>query len=79
MPALEEAWVKAYDTKDEDNFSQAGDLYRLMSEDQKNQLASNIAGPLSHANESIQGRMLEQFKQADADYANRVRGFLKKS
>jgi catalase len=73
MPILGEAWVKAYDTQEEDNFSQAGALFRLMSEDQKNQLASNIAGGLSHANASIQTRMLEQFKQADPDYAARVK------
>ena len=40
---LGEAWIKAYDSQHEDNFSQAGDLYRLMSEAQKNQLAANIA------------------------------------
>ena len=72
MPILGEAWIKAYDTQDEDNFSQAGDLYRLMSEDQKRQLAGNIAGGLVHATKSVQARMLAQFKEADADYAKRV-------
>ena len=55
--------------------SHAGDLYRIMSEEQKNQLCSNIAGGLKQANESIQQRMLEQFRQADPDYADRVAGF----
>ncbi len=77
MPILGEAWVKAYDTQDEDNFSQAGDLYRLMSEDQKNQLAGNIAGALVHATKSVQERMLAQFKEADADYAKRVADVMK--
>ncbi len=72
LPILGEAWVKAYDTQQEDNFSQAGDLYRLMSEDQKNQLANNIAGGLVHASKSAQERMLAQFTAADADYAVRV-------
>ncbi len=72
MAILGEAWVKAYDTQEEDNFSQAGDLYRLMSEDQKNQLAGNIAGGLIHATKSVQERMLAQFNAADIDYAKRV-------
>jgi catalase len=41
MPILGEAWIKAYDTQDEDNFSQAGNLHRITSEDQKNQLAQH--------------------------------------
>ncbi|HLA74474.1 MAG TPA: catalase [Gammaproteobacteria bacterium] len=72
MPVLGEAWVKAYDTQDEDNFTQAGNLYRIMSEDQKNQLAQNIAAGLVHATESAQQRMLAQFAAADPDYARRV-------
>lgn len=72
MPIIGEAWIKAYDTQDEDNFSQAGDLYRLMSDDQKKQLANNIAGGLVHATKSVQERMLAQFRAADADYADRV-------
>jgi len=77
MPIIGEAWVKAYDTQDEDNFTQAGMLYRLMNEDQKNQLVNNIAGGLIHATESVQKRMLEQFKAADADYAKRVSTVMK--
>ncbi len=76
LPILGEAWVKAYDTQEEDNFSQAGALFRLMSEDQKNQLAGNIAGGLRHANASIQARMLAQFHAADPDYAARVKSAL---
>ena len=76
MPILGEAWVKAYDTQSEDNFTQAGDLFRLMSDDQKNQLANNIAGGLRQANKSIQERMLAQFGQADPDYKARVAALL---
>lgn len=72
MPILGEAWVKAYDTQDEDNFTQAGNLFRLMSEDQKNQLAKNIAEGLVQATASVQERMLAQFAAADPDYAARV-------
>ena len=72
MPVESDAWVKAYETRDEDNVSQAGDLYRLMTEDQKNQLTGNIAGGLKFATESVQRRMLEQLQQVDGDYAARV-------
>ena len=72
MPLEEQAWLKAYDTKDEDNYSQAGNLYRIMSEDQKNQLAANIAGGLKQATESVQKRMLEHFGLCDEDYGKRV-------
>jgi len=73
MPVLESAWIKPHDTSDQDHYSQAGDLFRLMNEDQKQQLANNIAGGLVHASSSAQERMLEQFKKADADYALRVK------
>ena len=73
MPILGEAWVKAYDTQDQDNFSQAGNLYRLMSEEQKAQLTRNIAEGLAHATASVQERMLAQFQAADPDYGERVK------
>ena len=73
MPILGAAWIKAYDTQDKDNFSQADNLYRIMSEDQKNQLARNIAGGLSQATARVKERMLAQFHAADPDYADRVR------
>ncbi|MCX7122138.1 MAG: catalase [Gammaproteobacteria bacterium] len=77
LPILGDAWVKAYDTQNEDNFSQAGALFRLMSDDQKNQLAHNIAEGLKQANPSIQERMLAQCQAADSDYAARVQHALK--
>ncbi len=72
MPIEGEAWTKAYDTQEDDNFTQAGNLYRLMSDDQKNQLTNNIAAALTHASDSIKERMLAQFKAADVNYAERV-------
>ena len=47
-----------------------------MSDDQKDQLARNIAGGLSQANASIQERLLAQFAKADPDYAARVKALL---
>jgi catalase len=72
MPILGEAWIGAHDTQNEDNFTQAGNLYRLMSEEQKNQLADNIAAGLVYATNTVQTRMLKQFEAADPDYAARV-------
>jgi len=72
MPILENAWITRYDISEDDHYSQAGNLYRLMNESQKFQLATNIAGGLIQAPESVQVRMLEQFRKADPDYANGV-------
>ena len=73
MPVLEDAWIGYHDQSDEDYYTQAGDLFRLMSDDQKRQLFNNIAGGLSQANESIQERMYMQFVKADPAYAEGVR------
>ena len=72
MPIESDAWIKAYESRDQDNFRQAGELYRLMTEEQKNQLTENIAGGLKFATDSVQQRMLEQLQQVDEDYAARV-------
>ncbi len=72
------AIVARHDQSEEDYWTQAGDLYRVMNDDQKNQLAGNIAGGLSKANTSIQERMLAQFAKADPDYAARVKAALEK-
>ncbi|MCF6218380.1 MAG: catalase [Gammaproteobacteria bacterium] len=73
LPLESEAWVKPHDTQQDDNFTQAGTLYRLMSDEQKNQLAGNIAGALIHASSHSQEQMLAQIKAADTDYAERVK------
>ena len=78
MPVLENAWIKPHDTSDQDHYSQAGELFRLMTEPQKQQLANNIAKGLVQANPLIQERMLAQFQRADADYAQRVKAAMSK-
>lgn len=72
MPILENAWITRYDTSEEDHYRQPGNLFRLMEEAQKNQLANNIAEGLIQATDSVQERMLAQFAKADPDYASRV-------
>jgi catalase len=76
MPVLEDAWIGHHDQTDEDYYSQAGDLFRLMSEDQKRQLIGNIADGLSQATESVQARMIEQFTKADPDYGQSIKAAL---
>ncbi len=77
MPVLENAWIKRYGlADDEDHYSQAGNLFRLMNESQKSQLCTTIAEGLVQATESVQQRMLEQFGKADADYAEGIQSVL---
>ena len=73
MPIEEDAWIKTYDTIEDDHYEQAGNLFRLMSEEQKIFLAKNIAGGLRHASTSVQKRMLEQLRKADPQYAELVK------
>ncbi|MFB6779128.1 catalase [Streptomyces sp. NPDC056352] len=59
-------------TKDDD-FFQAGELYRLMSEDEKSRLVANIAGGLSQVTrDDVIEKNLAHFHAADADYGKRV-------
>ena len=73
MPLEQDAWLDIYDNRDEDNYSQAGDLFRIMSEDQKQQLVNNIADGLSQATQDVQEAMFVQYDLADSDYGERVR------
>jgi len=77
MPVEAGAWLDRFDTDEEDHYTQAGNLFRIMSDDQKQQLANNIAGGLGQCDASVQQRMLAQFEKADADYAARVAAALK--
>lgn len=55
-----------------DDYTQAGDLYRLMTPDQQQRLLQNIVGSLSQARSDIQMRQLCHFFQADVNYGRRV-------
>jgi catalase len=58
----------------EDNdFSQAGALYRLMSEEEKERLIDNIAASLSRVSrDDIIERSISHFRNADPDYGERL-------
>lgn len=56
-----------------DDFSQAGDLFRLMSDDQRQRLFSNIAEAMEGVPDEIVDRQLAHFEKADPDYAAGIR------
>ncbi len=55
-----------------DDYSQAGNLYRLMDEKQKTLLINNLVAALEHVPLFIQERQLEHFYKADPDYGYRI-------
>ncbi|MGW2119629.1 catalase [Streptomyces zhihengii] len=57
----------------DDDFFQAGELYRLMSEEEKQRLVANIAGGLSQVTrDDVIEKNLAHFHAADPDYGKRV-------
>ncbi|MGD1873027.1 MAG: catalase [Mastigocoleus sp.] len=65
--------VDRYDHREgNDEYSQTGDLYRLMDDDAKERLAESIASSLGEVPLDIQKRQLCQFFRADPDYGSRV-------
>jgi catalase len=55
-----------------DDYSQPGALFRLMSADQKRQLFDNIAAAMEEVPEAIQLRQIVHFAKADPDYGRGV-------
>lgn len=62
--------------RDDDYYSQAGALFRLMSEAQRTLLTENIARALCKVPHAIQERQLTHFSKADPEYGKRVRSAL---
>ncbi|TWK83438.1 Vegetative catalase [Bacillus paralicheniformis] len=61
----------AYDHND--HYTQAGDLYRLLSEDERSRLISNIVGSMKQVTkDEIKLRQIKHFYKADPDYGTRV-------
>ena len=61
-----------------DDFEQAGLLYRVMNEDERQRLIANIAGGLARvSHEDIVGRSLAHFHAADPEYGARVEAAVK--
>ena len=59
-----------------DDYTQPGDLFRLMSDSQKQQLFQNIAEAMAGVPDFIVERQLGHFAKADAAYAEGVRAAL---
>ncbi|MBS4206941.1 catalase KatA [Bacillus sp. FJAT-50079] len=56
-----------------DHFTQAGDLYRLMSEEERTRLVENIVGAMKPVQlEEIKLRQIGHFYKADPEYGERV-------
>jgi catalase len=59
-------------TADHDDYTQAGNLYRMFDQAHRERLARRIAGALGQAGKQIQQRQLAHFVRADQDYGRRV-------
>jgi catalase len=55
-----------------DDYNQAGDLYRLMTADQRSRLIQNIAGSMKGVPERIIRLQVSHFTKADPEYGQRV-------
>ena len=62
----------AYDTDENSDFAQAGALYRLMPESEKNDLIENLAGSMQGVSEFIVREQLGYFFKADKEYGRRM-------
>ncbi len=63
-------------TVDHDDFTQAGNLYRLFDDAHKDRLTRRIAGALKDARKEVQLRQLCHFFRADEDYGQRIANHL---
>ena len=59
-----------------DDYTQAGQLFRMMSDDQKQQLFGNIAAAMDGVPKEIIERQLFHFSKADPEYGDGVRNAL---
>ena len=59
--------------RDDNDFVQAGDLYRLMSDAEKQRLVANIADSLAKVSKpDIIERSIANFRRADTNYGDQV-------
>ena len=55
-----------------DDYIQAGNLFRLMTPDQRTRLIDNIVGSMKSVSRDIQDRQLQHFFRADQEYGEEV-------
>lgn len=58
--------------EDSDYYSQVGDLYRLLTPEERERLCQNIAASMDGVCEDIKKKQVEHFKKADPAYGKRV-------
>ncbi|MFI3246977.1 MAG: catalase [Ferrimonas sp.] len=68
-----EGFMGRYDKTQEEDYAQAGDLFRMMSAEQQQALFETIAGTLSQTTDAVQQRMLAHFEQCDPAYGKGIR------
>lgn len=67
-----------YETGDEDNFSQCGEFFRnVLDEEARERLTDNIAKHISRAQEFIRERAIANFAAADTNYGRMIRDKVK--
>jgi catalase len=70
---LGQAVVDRYDsTADHDDFTQAGNLFRLFDDAHRDRLATRIAGVLGQARKEIRLLQICHFSRADEEYGRRI-------
>ncbi len=57
----------------QDDYTQAGNLFRIFSEGEKVRLVETISGSLIQTSVDVQQRMLAHFTKADAEYGQRIK------
>lgn len=67
---------RIYNTEDEDNFSQAGALFRLLSTDKKAELINNFANGLAEADNKTKELMISHAFAADKEYGEMLKSKL---
>ncbi len=77
-PVYTQGFIERKTISDTDDFTQAGERYEGMSEDEKNALCSNIAVELVRCRADIVRRVLNNFAKASPDFASRVSKEMKK-
>jgi catalase len=70
--ALGDVVADRYDSREDDNYTQAGMLWRVLDGAQQQRTAQAIATTLGKAEQPIQMRQLCHFFRADAEYGQRV-------
>jgi len=71
--------VQKYNTADDDNFSQVGNFWRkVLTPEERDRLAKNIAGNLKDAKESIRKRAITNFSLADKEYGQKIQDEINK-